>query len=166
MAFAQQGRAFMNHFLAFGLGDQAGRDRVVDGMLPLGLNGLDRSAHAHAVDLTVGSECAHHHRHRVPAPLGIDDMGEQKRLALGLVHAADKLPAHQGMELSVLVDGAVNDLQQAAAFELLQVIMQVGVAGFVLAHVFRGNQIKADDAFFWGGPHLVVLEKNSRPEMN
>jgi hypothetical protein len=38
------------------------------------------------------------------------------------------------MELGVFVNRVVNDLEQTPLLELGQMVMQVGVAGFVFAH--------------------------------
>ena len=56
------------------------------------------------IDLGRGRERADHHRHVVAAALGVDHVGEQERAALVLRHAAEELPAHQRMQLGVLVD--------------------------------------------------------------
>ena len=104
------------------------RDRLGNGAVPLGLNLIHRGIHAGAVDGAVGSQGAHHHRNLEFAALAIDDVVEQKGLALALGHAADELPAHQRMQLGILVDTTADDLQQTTLLQTIQMLMQVGIA--------------------------------------
>jgi hypothetical protein len=78
---------------------------------------LDRHAHADAVDRAVRGNRADHHGHRVFAAMRVDDVGKQKRFALGFLNAADELPAHQRVQLGVLVDRLVDRQQQALRFQ-------------------------------------------------
>ena len=112
----------------------ARRDRIGDGVVPLGLDVLDLRAHADAVDLRVGGDRADHDRHVVFAPAPVDDVGEQERLALVLVDAADELPAHQRMQFGILVDRPVDGAQQAALLQRLQMLVQIAIASRRLRH--------------------------------
>ena len=56
------------------------------------------------------------------------DVGEQERLALCLVHAADELPAHQRMQLGILVDRPVDREQQAALTQRIEMLVQIAIA--------------------------------------
>ena len=66
-------------------------------------------------------------------------MGEEEGLALIFGHAADELPAHQRLQLSVLVDGTVDAHQQPCGVQRGQMLVQItrGIGGCacVVAHV-------------------------------
>ena len=66
------------------------------------------AAHAHRVDARARRQRAEQHRHVVAAALGVDDVGEQERLALVLGDAAEELQAHERLQLAVLVDRPVD----------------------------------------------------------
>jgi len=55
-------------------------------------------------------------------------VGEQERLAVGLGEPADELPAHQRVQLGVLVDRAVDLLQQAARAQGRKMLVEVRIA--------------------------------------
>src|SRR5262249_61889277 len=57
--------------------------------------------------------------------LSIGDVREQDRAPLVLRDAADELPAHQRVQLRVLVDGPVDADQETARLEIGQVLLQV-----------------------------------------
>ena len=114
------------------LRDHARRDGVGDGVVPFGLNLIHRRLHADGIDFAIGGDGADHHGHVVFAPEAIHDIGEQKGLALGLVDAAHELPAHQRMQLAVLVDGPIHLHQQTRRAQRIEVVMQVAVAPLVL----------------------------------
>ena len=99
---------------------------------------LDRLAHADRVDFRRGGECADRDRNIVTPPGTVDDVGEQKGAALFLGEAALELPAHQRVQLAVLVDGVVDAGDQAARFELAQVVLEIErrAAGNCLAGFF------------------------------
>ena len=97
VALTQQICALMNHFLALCFGDHSRCNGIGNGVVPTRLNVLHRGPHPHAVNLAVGGQSTHHHRYAVLAAFGIDDVGEQKCFAFGLVHATYKLPSNQGM---------------------------------------------------------------------
>src|SRR6185312_13311797 len=72
-------------------------------------------------------------REIVFAAARIGDVGKEKRLALGLGEPADKLPAHQGVHLGILVDRAVDLDKEAAFLERGEMLVEVGI-GALLAH--------------------------------
>ena len=90
-----------------GIGCCAARD-------PARVDLLERAADADAIDLAIGGEPADQHRDVVLAPLAVDDVGEQERLAVLLGDAAAELPAHQRVHLGVLVDRAVTVISRPA----------------------------------------------------
>ena len=64
---------------------------------------------------------------RICGRLPVDDVGEEERLALGLVHAADELPAHQRMQLGILVDRPVDGQEKSRLPERGQMLVQIGI---------------------------------------
>ena len=96
---------------------------------------LERAAEPDAIDLAVGGEPADQHRDVVLAPLGVDHVGEQERLAVPLGDAAAELPAHQRVHLGVLVDRPVDPDQQAGLVERADVVVQVGIGALVAGRV-------------------------------
>src|SRR5712691_10103165 len=52
-------------------------------------------------------------------------MGEKKRSSLVLRHAAQELPAHQRVQLGILVDRAVDSHQQALRLEVGQMVLEI-----------------------------------------
>ena len=58
-------------------------------------------------------------------PVAVDHVGEQEGAALGLRDAADELQPHQRMQLGVLVDRMIDPRQQAARFEIGEVLLQI-----------------------------------------
>ena len=71
------------------------------------------------------------------AAFGVDHVVEEEGLAVGLGNAAAELPAHQWVQLGVLVDLAVNRDEQAGAVEFGQVFVQVAVAAFGFGRLGR-----------------------------
>ena len=51
-------------------------NRVGNGIVPFGLNALDRTAHANAINAAIGSKPANQNRHVKFAAFAIDDIGE------------------------------------------------------------------------------------------
>lgn len=98
---------------------------MVDRLDPSGSNLLDLAPHALRINLRRGRERAQYNGHVVFLAVGVDDVGEKKRLALIFRNPADKLPAHQRMELSVLVDRTVDTNEQALAFEIGQMLLEI-----------------------------------------
>ena len=84
------------------------RNRMIDRRQPGFADLLDLAAHADGVDLRRRRQRADHDRNVVFAALGVGDVGEDEGAALVLRHAADELPAHQRMQLGVLVDRGVD----------------------------------------------------------
>jgi hypothetical protein len=52
-------------------------------------------------------------------------MGEKKGASLVLGHAAQELPAHQRVQLGVLVDRPLDAHQQALRLEIGQVVLEI-----------------------------------------
>ena len=92
------------------------------------------SPHADRIDLRRRRERADHDGHVVAPALGVDHVGEQEGAPRALGDAAEELPAHQRVQLGVLVDGAVDAHQQAARFEIGEMGLEVerGPARLVL----------------------------------
>ena len=86
---------------------------------------LDLAAHADGVNFRRSRERPDHNRNVVLAALGIDDVGEDKRPAFFLRHAADKLPAHQRVQLGVFINGCVDALDQAGGFEIGKMFLKI-----------------------------------------
>src|SRR5262249_36461382 len=82
-------------------------------------------AHADRVNACRSRQRTDGDRDVVTAPGAIDDVGEQKRASLVLAQAALKLPAHQRMQLGVLVDGAIDAKEEAFGFEPAQMLLKV-----------------------------------------
>ena len=93
------------------------------------------------VDRRIGGDGADHHRNIVFAAARIDDVGEQEGLTLRLVEAADELPAHQRVQLCILVDRPVDGAQQAALLKDVKMLVKIAVAARRLRHVvFPGTR--------------------------
>ena len=86
-----------------------------------------RDVHADAIDLRRRRIDADRHRQVVAPALGVHHVGEEKRLAVRLADAAAILPAHQRMQLAVLVDGVIDAMEQPGAVEPRNVLVQVGI---------------------------------------
>src|SRR6185437_1290998 len=67
-------------------------------------------------------------------------VGEEKGLAVGLGQPADELPAHQRMQLRILVDRPVDDAQQPMPLQRLDMLMQVGIIARRIAHLTPQQQ--------------------------
>src|SRR6185312_1045974 len=103
-------------------------------VVPLCGDPLDRHAHADRVDFAIGRDAADNDREIVFAAARIDDVGKEKRLALGLGEPADKLPAHQGVHLGILVDRPVDLDEEAAFLERGEMLAEIGVVAPRLAY--------------------------------
>ncbi len=125
--FAQKGRALDDHVVAGRLVHDAGRDGVRDRVVPFRLDLRYRGAHADAVDGAVGGDGADHDGDVVFAAVPVMDVGEEERLALGLVQPADELPAHQRVQLGILVDRPVDGQEKSRLPERRQMLVQIGV---------------------------------------
>ncbi len=123
--------AFDHHLLARRVFHRDRRNGIADRAHPGVADLIDRQAHAFGVDFRRRRQRADHHRHVVALAFGVDDVGEQECAALLLRHAADELPAHQRIELGVLVDRPVDAHQQPGGFEVGEVLLKVepGAAG-------------------------------------
>ncbi len=86
---------------------------------------LDRPAHADGVDLGRCRQRADRDRHVVAAAFAVDHIGEQKGAPLLFVQAALELPAHQRMQLGVLVDRPLDAHEQAIGFEPRQMLLEI-----------------------------------------
>ena len=65
-------------------------------------------------------------RHVEATAVGSYHVGEQESAPLILVEPPLKLPAHQWMQLGVLVDLAVDAHQQARGFQVCKMLLEVG----------------------------------------
>jgi len=135
VTFPLQRRALDHYVVAFRLGDNFRLHRMRERVVPLRLDFLDGHTHADAVDRAVRGNRADHHGHRVFAAMRVDDIGKQKRLALSLLNAADKLPAHECMKLRILVDRLVYRQQQALRLQGFQMGVQVRIAARRRCHI-------------------------------
>ena len=97
------------------------RDRVRPGFADV----FDRLAHADRVDFRRGGERADRDRNIVAPSGAVDDVGEEESPALVLGEAALELPAHQRVQFAVFVDGVIDAGDQAARFELAQVLLEI-----------------------------------------
>ncbi len=104
------------------------------GVVPLLLDFLDVTADADAVDFPVGSEDANRDRNVVTAAGAVDDVLEQKRLALGFRNSTAELPAHQRVHLGILVDRPRNADQKAFLLESGDMRVQVRISE--ISHAF------------------------------
>jgi hypothetical protein len=107
--------------------DEARRQRALRRLDPARIDLLERTVDADAVDLAVRRQPADQHRDVVLAPLAVDDVGEQKRLAVLLLDPAAELPPHQRVHLRVLVDRSIDLDQQPGPVEGTHMIVQVGI---------------------------------------
>ena len=117
-----------DNFLARRFFDDFGFDGVGNGMTPSFANVCNCTAHAGAVNLTRCCQCAHHNGNVVFFAFAIDHIGKQKSFAVGLGYTPPKLPANQGVQLGVLVDGAINGDQQPLLVKFGQVFVKITVA--------------------------------------
>ncbi len=101
--------------------------------------------HADAIDGGVRGQRADHHGDVVAPPAGIDDVGEQERLAVLLGDAAAELPAHQRMHLGVLVDRRIDAQQQPGLVETIEMVVQVGIAAITVHHPAPAARRAFDD---------------------
>ena len=108
------------------------------GVAPFLLDVLDGAADADGIDLPIGGEDADRDRDVVFSPRAVDDVLEQKRLALGFRNTAAELPAHQGVHLGVLVDRPLHADQQSLPLQFGDVRVQVRIAG--VSHVRFSNR--------------------------
>ncbi len=135
-------------------------DRVV----PFGLDFAQGRAHAGRVDRAVRRDRADHDRNAVFSAAAIGDVGEEEGLALGFVHSADELPAHQRVQLRVLVDRPVDGEQQPSLLQLLEVLVKVRVAALGVRDEIRGGgKIHCFSIFALSTTafHLAVSETSS-----
>ena len=117
------------------------RDGIGNGPHPGFADGVDRLPHADGIDFGRGRERADHDRNIVAAALGVGHMREQERAALVLGHAAQELPAHQRMQLGVLVDGAVDANEQTLRLKIGQMILKIQTRTVVQSRAVRGGRL-------------------------
>ncbi len=94
-------------------------------MHPGRLDLLDRPPHADRIDRGRGRERADRDRDAVAAAGAVDHVGEQEGAALILGETALELPAHQRMQLGVLVDRPIDTHEQALRFERSEMRLEV-----------------------------------------
>ena len=114
-----------HHLLARRRGDAHRRDRIVDGVGPGRFDVFDRLAHAERIDARRGGERADHHRHVVTFAGAVGDVGEQERAPLILGEPALELPAHQRMQLGVLVDRTIDARDQPLRFQRGEMLLEI-----------------------------------------
>ena len=117
--------AFDNDLLAGAGGHDLRRDRLGDRVIPRLADLVDRTAHADGVDLGRGGERADRDRNVVAAARAVDYVGKKKSATLVFGEAALELPAHQRVQLAVLVDRAVDAGDEAALFEPAQMLLEI-----------------------------------------
>ena len=100
-------------------------DWIGDRVRPRGLDLRRRPSHADRIDTGRSGKRAHHHRHVVSAAGAVGYVGEQEGAALILAKTALELPAHQRMQLGVLVDRAVDAHQEALRLEQREMLLEV-----------------------------------------
>src|SRR5262249_36091329 len=117
--------------------------RMVDRAHPGVADRLDRTAHAGRVNLRRSGERADHHRHVVAAALAVGDVAEQEGAALLFRHAADELPAHQRMQLGILVDRPGDAHKETSRGKIGKVLLEIEPRpGCVMLAVERLGLIK------------------------
>ncbi len=72
---AKAGTIF-NDFMARRIIDKLRINRVGNGIVPFGLNALDRTNHTNAIDAAIGGKPANQNRHVKFAAFAINDIGE------------------------------------------------------------------------------------------
>ena len=146
--------AGQHDILAGCYGDAARRDRVAHRPLPGLADLVDGNPHADRIDRRVGRERADRDREVVAAPVGVDHVGEQERLAVGFRQAAAELPADQRVEHGILVHLAVDPVEQTGRVERREMVLEIGVAALVPAPI--GIKIRF-------GRHCPPVGRNSGP---
>ena len=86
---------------------------------------LDRPSHADRIDARRGRERTDRHRDVVAAAGRVDDVGEQECAALILGEPALELPAHQRVQLAVLVDRAIDAHQQPLRLQRREMRLEI-----------------------------------------
>ena len=105
--------------------DPRRRNRIGDRPHPGAADFRDRLPHADGVNVGRSGKRADHDRDIVAPTLGVGDVGEQERSPLVLGNAAQELPAHQRMQLGILVDRPLDAHQQAVGLEIGQVMLEI-----------------------------------------
>ena len=85
----------------------------------------DRLAHPDGVNLWRSGQSADGDRNIVTPSRAVDDVGEQESPALVFSEPALELPAHQRVQLAVLVDRPVDARHQAARIEQTQMLLKI-----------------------------------------
>ena len=60
--------------------------------------------------------------------MAVEHIGEQERFSLGIRDTAPILPAHEWMELCILVNGPVYPKQKSFCFQRRNMVLQIGIA--------------------------------------
>src|SRR5713101_1576332 len=161
-AFALQRFALVHDLMAGGALELAWCDGMSDRVIPFPLDFAQGRAHADRVDRAVRRDRPDHDRNVVLAAAAVDDVREEERLPLGFVHPPDELPAHQRMELRVLVDRPGYREQQPAFLQFLEVLVKVTVAARALRRErrFGAGQVHCFSIFARSTTafHLAVSE--------
>ena len=112
--------------------DHDRRKRMRDRRQPRVADFFDLPPHADGVNFGRGRQRPDHDRYVVFAALAVDDVGEDEGAAFVLRYAADELPAHQGMQLGVLVDGCVDVLDETGGFEIGEMLLKIATRASAL----------------------------------
>src|SRR5262249_42282963 len=117
---------------------------------------IERHAHADAVHLAARRQSRGEDGGIEAGPVAVGRLSEQECLAVLLLDAAAKLPAHQRMHLGVFVDRLVHYDEQPLAREPAHVIVQVGIAARRVAALRREAGEWIDARTVWHGRFLVL----------
>src|SRR5712691_12072117 len=151
--------------MAGGVLHLARRDGMSDGVIPFSLDFAQGRAHSHRVDRAVRRDRADHDRDVVLAAAAVGDVREEERLPLRLVHPPDELPAHQRMQLRVLVDRPGYREEEPALLQLLEVLVKIAIParGFGRERRFAAGQVHCFSIFARSTTafHLAVSETSS-----
>ena len=160
VAFTLQRIAFQHDLMAGRGCHEPWRHRVCDRVVPFGRDVLDRRVHADRVDRAVGRDRADHDRHVVGAATAVDNIGEQKRLAVGLIEPTDELPAHQRMQFGILVDHTIDGEQQALLAQRVKMLVQIAIAARR-----PGNRARALDVSGLASGHSPLPSSGGAPSL-
>ncbi len=119
--------------------DRDRRDRVGDRLHPGLADGIDRLPHADGVDLGGRRERSHYDRDIVMPPLGVRHIGEKECASLVFGHAAQELPAHQRVQLGVLVDGAIDSHEEAPRLKVGEMVLKIEPRTVLQSALTRGS---------------------------
>lgn len=111
--------------VARGRANDGRRNGICDRIEPCCLDLFDWAAHADRIDFRRGGERADRDWNVIRPCARVDDIGEQKSAPLILPQSALELPAHQRVQLGILIDRAIDPDQQPALFERGKVRLKI-----------------------------------------